>query len=164
MTVVLELNINGRSYAVTADPAKSLLGVLRDDLDLIGTKYGCGEGQCGCCTILLDNRPVRACITPVGTVGARAITTIEGLETSGQLHPVQQAFLDENVAQCGYCTTGMIMSAVGLLSRVSSPSDDEIRRSMSGNICRCGTYSRIMTAVRRAARAGEAETLEASDV
>jgi aerobic-type carbon monoxide dehydrogenase small subunit (CoxS/CutS family) len=164
MTAILELNVNGRIYRVTADPAKSLLGVLRDDLDLIGTKYGCGEGQCGCCTVLLDSRPVRACITPVGTVGARATTTIEGLEANGQLHPVQQAFLDENVAQCGYCTTGMIMSAVGLLSRVSSPSDDEIRRSMSGNICRCGTYSRILTAVRRATRTGERDATEVSDV
>ncbi len=152
MLKFLELRINGRAHSVAADPAKSLLGVLRDDLDLIGTKYGCGEGQCGACTVLLDARPVRSCITPVGTVGSRAITTIEGLEKNGALHPVQQAFIDANVAQCGYCTSGMIMSAVGLLNRESAPGADEIRRAMSGNICRCGTYSRIMTAVQQAAR------------
>jgi aerobic-type carbon monoxide dehydrogenase small subunit (CoxS/CutS family) len=152
MAKFLELRINGRPYSVATDPAKSLLGVLRDDLDLIGTKYGCGEGQCGACTVLLDARPVRSCITPVGTIGSRAITTVEGLEKDGALHPVQQAFLDANVAQCGYCTSGMIMSAVGLLNRESAPAADEIRRAMSGNFCRCGTYSRIMTAIQQAAR------------
>ena len=152
MTRFLELTINGRTHSVAVDPAKSLLGVLRDDLDLTGTKYGCGEGQCGACTVLLDARPVRSCITPVGTVGSRAVTTIEGLEKNGALHPVQQAFIDVNVAQCGYCTSGMIMSAVGLLNREGTPGGDEIRRAMSGNICRCGTYSRIMTAIQQAAR------------
>jgi aerobic-type carbon monoxide dehydrogenase small subunit (CoxS/CutS family) len=152
MTELLELRINGRTHNVAADPARSLLGVLRDDLDLIGTRYGCGEGQCGACTVLLDARPVRSCITPVGTVGSRTITTIEGLEKDGVLHPVQQAFVDANAAQCGYCTSGMIMSAVGLLNRESAPAADEIRRAMSGNICRCGVYSRIMTAIQQAAR------------
>jgi aerobic-type carbon monoxide dehydrogenase small subunit (CoxS/CutS family) len=154
MKQFLDLRINGSDHSLAVDPAKSLLQVLRDDLDLTGTKYGCGEGQCGACTVLLDARPVRSCITPVGTVGSRAVTTVEGLEKNGVLHPVQQAFIDADVAQCGYCTTGMIMSAVGLLNRQPSPGTDEITRAMTGNICRCGTYTRIMTAVQQAARSG----------
>jgi aerobic-type carbon monoxide dehydrogenase small subunit (CoxS/CutS family) len=151
MPAPLELLINGRRQRVDADPSKSLLSVLREDLDLIGTKYGCGEGQCGACTVLLDGRPVRSCITAVGTVGNRPILTVEGLETNGRLHPVQQAFLAETALQCGYCTSGMIMSAVGLLNRESQPAEDEIRRAMEGNVCRCCTYSRISAAVKSAA-------------
>ena len=151
MSPPLDLHVNGRVQRVEADPAKSLLAVLREDLDLTGSKYGCGEGQCGACTVLLDGRAVRACITPVGTVGDRPVLTIEGLQRNGRLHPVQAAFLVEGALQCGYCTTGMIMSVVGLLNRQGVPADDEIRRALDGNICRCGTHSRVVAAVRRAA-------------
>jgi aerobic-type carbon monoxide dehydrogenase small subunit (CoxS/CutS family) len=151
MTVPLELTINSRRQRVEVDPAKTLLAVLREDLDLTGTKYGCGEGQCGACTVLLDGRPVRSCLTAVSAVGDRPIVTIEGLERAGKLHPVQAAFLAEGALQCGYCTPGMIMSAVGLLSRQSSPGDDDIKRALDNNICRCGTYGRIIAAVKRAA-------------
>jgi len=151
MTVPLELTINSRRQRVEVDPAKTLLAVLREDLDLTGTKYGCGEGQCGACTVLLDGRPVRSCLTAVSAVGDRPIVTIEGLERAGKLHPVQAAFLAEGALQCGYCTSGMIMSTVGLLSRQSSPGDDDIKRALDGNVCRCGTYGRIIAAVKRAA-------------
>jgi len=127
--------------------------VLRDELDLVGSKYGCGEGQCGACTVLVGGSPRRSCITPVGGVAKQAITTIEGLEKEGQLHPVQQAFLDAGAMQCGYCTSGMIMTAVGLLKVHADPSEEEIARFMEGHVCRCGTYARIITAVRRAAQA-----------
>ena len=150
MTSVLELQVNGQTHRIEADPSKSLLSVLRDDLDLTGSKYGCGEGECGACTVLLDQRPVRSCVTPVGNVGARPVVTIEGLERNGTLHPVQAAFLAETALQCGYCTAGMIMSTVGLLNRQPTPSDDEIRRALQGNICRCGTYPRVAAAVKRA--------------
>lgn len=130
-----------------------LLYVLRDELDLTGAKYGCGEGQCGACTVLLDGTPVRSCSTPVKAADGKKITTIEGLERDGALHPVQQAFLDKQAFQCGYCTPGMIMSAVGLLNKNSDPSEVEIKRYMNGNVCRCGTYPRIVAAVRQAAGA-----------
>lgn len=152
---MLDLTVNGRTHAVDVDPADSLLAVLRDALDLTGTKYGCGEGQCGACTVLLDGLPVRSCITPVGTVGGRPVRTIEGLERDGRLHPVQDAFLAEGALQCGYCTAGMIMSAVGLLERQRSPGLEEIRRALDGNVCRCGTYSRIVAAIQRASAATE---------
>jgi aerobic-type carbon monoxide dehydrogenase small subunit (CoxS/CutS family) len=151
MPAPLDLHVNGRAHKVDVDPGKSLLSVLREDLDLTGSKYGCGEGQCGACTVLLDGRPIRSCITPVGNVGQRPVLTIEGLERNGQLHPVQAAFLAEGALQCGYCTAGMIMNAVGLLNRQSNPADDEIRRAMDNNVCRCGTYTRVLAAVRRAA-------------
>jgi nicotinate dehydrogenase subunit A len=151
MPAPLDLHVNGNHHNVDVDPSKSLLAVLREDLDLTGSKYGCGEGQCGACTVLLDGRPVRSCITPVGNVGQRPVLTIEGLEKSGRLHPVQAAFLAEGALQCGYCTAGMIMNAVGLLNRQAAPGEDEIRRAMDGNVCRCGTYSRVLAAVRRAA-------------
>jgi aerobic-type carbon monoxide dehydrogenase small subunit (CoxS/CutS family) len=148
---VLELHVNGAVRRVDVDPARSLLSVLHDELDLTGSKYGCGEGQCGACTVLLDGRAVRACITSVASVGTRPITTIEGLARGDQLHPVQRAFIDETAMQCGYCTPGMIMSAVALLGRERAPGADEIRRALEGNLCRCGTYLRILAAVRRAA-------------
>lgn len=151
MAARLDLLVNGRRQVVEADPAKTLLSVLREDLDLTGSKYGCGEGQCGACMVLLDGRPIRSCITPVGSVGTRPVLTIEGLERDGQLHAVQEAFLAEGALQCGYCTAGMIMSAVALLERERSPGVDEIRRGMDANICRCGTYSRVTAAIRRAA-------------
>jgi aerobic-type carbon monoxide dehydrogenase small subunit (CoxS/CutS family) len=149
---VTELLINGTKYSVDVDPSASLLSVLRDDLDLVGSKYGCGEGQCGACTVLLGGAPRRSCITPVGDVARKPITTIEGLERAGKLHAVQQAFLDEDVMQCGYCTSGMIMTSVGLLKVHPNPSEQEIAHYLEGHICRCGTYPRIVAAVRRAAK------------
>lgn len=144
------LEINGHSISVDADPDAYLLSILRDDLDLTGTKYGCGEGQCGACTVLIDGRAQRSCITPISAVAGKSITTIEGLAKSDHLHPVQQAFLDEEAMQCAYCTSGMIMSAVSLLSNKPAPSDSEILQFMQGNICRCGTYPRIVAAIRKA--------------
>jgi aerobic-type carbon monoxide dehydrogenase small subunit (CoxS/CutS family) len=134
-----------------------LLYVLRDRLNLTGTKYGCGEGQCGACTVLIDGRPTRSCQMHASAVSGRKITTIEGLESDGKLHPMQQAFLDEEAFQCSYCTPGMVLSAVGLLKANPNPSDEEIIRGMNGNICRCGTYPRIVAAIRRAAEAGGAQ-------
>ena len=150
----ITLNINGADHHANAADDEMLLYVLRDRLNLTGTKYGCGEGQCGACTVLLDGRPTRSCHTRLSTAAGRKITTIEGLESGGRLHPVQQAFLEEEAFQCSYCTPGMIISAVGLLSANPKPSDDEIIRGMNGNICRCGAYGRILAAVKRAANAG----------
>lgn len=147
-----QLNINGRVYTTDADPHATLLFVLRDHLDLTGSKYGCGEGQCGACTVLIDGKARRSCITRLGEVAQKQITTIEGLAKGDQLHPVQQAFLDEGAMQCAYCTSGMIMSAVSLLNTRSDLSGAEISRSMEGNICRCGTYTRIVAAIQKAAR------------
>jgi aerobic-type carbon monoxide dehydrogenase small subunit (CoxS/CutS family) len=152
MPRVTQLLINGVKFSVDVDASASLLSVLRNDLDLTGSKYGCGEGQCGACTVLLGGAPRRACITPVGDAAGKPITTIEGLEKDGQLHPVQQAFLDEGVMQCGYCTAGMIMTTVGLLKVHPDPSHEEVAHYLEGHICRCGTYPRIIAAVRRAAK------------
>jgi aerobic-type carbon monoxide dehydrogenase small subunit (CoxS/CutS family) len=148
----MELLVNGVRRQVDADAGRSLLSVLRDDLELTGAKYGCGEGQCGACTVLIDGRAARSCTVRVGAVAGKAITTIEGLERNGKLHPVQQAFLDAGALQCGYCTPGMILAAVALLAQNPDPSDAEIVHAMQGNICRCGTYSRIISAIRMAAR------------
>ena len=148
---VWELNVNKTRRRIEADAERSLLSVLREELDLTGAKYGCGEGQCGACTVLLDGQAVRSCITKVGTVGGRQITTIEGLEQEGKLHPLQEAFLETGAMQCGYCIPGMILSGVGLLRKNPSPNEAEIVLAMQGNICRCGTYPRIVAAVRRAA-------------
>jgi aerobic-type carbon monoxide dehydrogenase small subunit (CoxS/CutS family) len=153
MPTIKELHVNGSRRAVAADAERTLLSVLRDDLDLTGCKYGCGEGRCGACTVLVDGRPVRSCTTAVGAVRGKKIQTIEGLAEGDKLHPLQQAFLDAGALQCGYCTPGMILSAVGLLKREPDPSREEIARSLSGNVCRCGTYARIMTAVQQAAKA-----------
>jgi isoquinoline 1-oxidoreductase subunit alpha len=146
-----ELNVNGRARRVEADPSSDLLGVLRDDLDLTGTKYGCGEGQCGACTVLLDGRAVRSCSTPVSAAAGRRVTTVEGLERDGRLHPLQEAFLAEGAMQCGYCVPGMLMSGVALLDANPHPSRQQILDAMQGNVCRCGTYARIVAAVERAA-------------
>jgi nicotinate dehydrogenase subunit A len=148
----IHLAINGKPYAVDADPQTSLLTVLREHLDLTGSKYGCGEGQCGACTVLIDGRAQRSCITRVGTVVDRQITTIEGLANGEQLHPVQQAFLDAGAMQCAYCTSGMIMSSVALLRKNPDPKESEIIDFMDGNICRCGTYPRIVHAIQQAAK------------
>lgn len=148
-----ELRINGKSVRVEADRDRTLLGVLRDDLGLTGSKYGCGEGRCGACTVMIDGAPARSCITKVGTVASREVTTIEGLERDGQLHPLQQAFLDAGALQCAYCTSGMIVAGAALLRQNPSPSRQEIVEYMDGNICRCGTYNRIIAAIQSAARA-----------
>jgi len=147
----LVLLINGTERRVEAAPDESLLSVLRDRLQMTGTKYGCGEGQCGACTVLIDGRPARSCLTLASQVAGRKITTIEGLEHEGKLHPVQEAFLQEEAFQCGYCTSGMIMSTIGFLASTPKPTEDEIKRHMDGNVCRCGTYPRIVQAVARAA-------------
>jgi len=149
----IRLAINDKSYSVDIDPQTSLLTVLREHLDLTGSKYGCGEGQCGACTVLIDGKAQRSCITRVSSVSGKPITTIEGLAKGDRLHPVQQAFLDEGAMQCAYCTSGMIMSAVSLLETNITPSEDEIIEFMDGNICRCGTYSRIIRAIQKAAKA-----------
>ena len=153
MSRVTQLHVNGKDLQIDVDGERTLLSVLRDDLVLTGTKYGCGEGQCGACTVLLDGLPSRSCSTAVGGVGRRKITTIEGLEQKGRLHPLQQAFLNAGAMQCAYCTSGMIMSAFALLQKKRNPSDDEIIRSMNGNICRCGTYGRIIAAIKEGAAA-----------
>jgi aerobic-type carbon monoxide dehydrogenase small subunit (CoxS/CutS family) len=146
----MKLNINNKSYTVTGGDEDSLLTVLRDYLDLTGSKYGCGEGSCGACTVLIDGKATRSCITQAKTIADKKITTIEGLEEDGKLHPVQIAFLNADVFQCAYCAPGMIMSAVSLLQKNASPSEQEIITSMQGNICRCGTYPRIIKAIREA--------------
>ena len=151
---VTELVVNGTRRRVEGDAERNLLGVLRDELDLTGAKYGCGEAQCGACTVLVDGQPVRSCVTPLRAAAGKQITTIEGLERNGRLHPLQQAFLEADALQCGYCTPGMILSGVGLLKRNPRPSEAEIVRAMNGNVCRCGAYPRIVAAVRRAAEIG----------
>jgi aerobic-type carbon monoxide dehydrogenase small subunit (CoxS/CutS family) len=148
----LILHVNGARVSVNAPADEPLLWVLRNRLHLTGTHYGCGEGQCGACTVLLDGRATRSCLTPVGAVAKSKIVTIEGLEHDGKLSAVQQAFLDEGAFQCGYCTSGMILSATALLRDGRNPSEDQIVAAMNGNVCRCGTYPRILAAIQRAAQ------------
>lgn len=148
----LVMIVNGSHRRVDAPPEESLLSVLRNRLQLTGTKYGCGEGQCGACTVLLDGRPARSCRTAVSQAAGKKVTTIEGLEKNGRLHPVQAAFLEEEAFQCGYCTPGMIVSTVGLLESNRNPSEEDIAGRLTGNICRCGTYPRVLAAVKRAAQ------------
>lgn len=150
---MVSLNVNGEARAVDAAPDEPLLWVLRERLGLVGTKFGCGIAQCGACTVHLDGRPVRSCMMPVGSVGQRAVTTIEGLAVNGVPTPVQQAWIDEQVPQCGYCQSGQIMAATALLAENPAPTDDDIDRAMRGNICRCGAYARIRRAIKRAAEA-----------
>jgi aerobic-type carbon monoxide dehydrogenase small subunit (CoxS/CutS family) len=150
----LDLRINGQRHQVSAADDEMLLWVLRERLNLTGTKYGCGEGQCGACTVLVDGRPRRSCRMRASEAVNKQITTIEGLEHDGHLHTVQQAFLDEEAFQCAYCTSGMILSAVGLLATNPKPTDQEITERLNGNMCRCGTYPRIMAAIHRAAGQG----------
>lgn len=148
----ITLNVNGKKRSVEADPRTPLLWILRDHLDLVGTKYGCGIAQCGACTVHIDGVATRSCILPVSEVGEREVTTIEGLSQNGD-HPVQKAWLEHDVAQCGYCQAGQIMTAAALLKSNPNPSDAEIEDAMHGNICRCATYIRIRAAVRTAANA-----------
>ena len=144
------LHVNGKAYAVNAEPDTSLLEILRDDLGLTGTKYGCGEGACGACSVIVDGDLVHSCIAPLSEVKGTAVTTIEGLAGT-HLHAVQQAFLEDGAMQCGYCVSGMIMAAVNFLTVTPNPTDAEIRDGMTGNICRCGCYPRMIAAVKRAA-------------
>jgi aerobic-type carbon monoxide dehydrogenase small subunit (CoxS/CutS family) len=152
MANVTELMVNGARRRINADSERSLLNVLREDLDLTGSKYGCGEGQCGACTVLIDGKAARSCTTSVGTAAGKRIVTIEGLEKDGRLHPVQQAFIEHDAMQCAYCTPGMIMSGAALLAQKPKPTRAEILHAMEGNICRCGTYPRIVMAIEMAAR------------
>ena len=149
----ITLTINGTRHTVEVAPDDALLYVLRDRLGLTGAKYGCGEGQCGACTVLVGDRAVRSCVTPAATI-TQPVTTIEGLERDGVLHPVQQAFLDREALQCGYCTPGMILSAVALLKATPHPTRERIVTAMNGNVCRCGTYPRIVDAIEAASQAG----------
>jgi aerobic-type carbon monoxide dehydrogenase small subunit (CoxS/CutS family) len=148
---MVSLNVNGEKLEADADPQTPLLWVLRDTLGLTGTKYGCGMALCGACTVHLDGQPIRSCVTPVSTVGAKKITTIEGLSPD-RSHPVQQAWIELDVPQCGYCQSGQIMSAAALLAQKPAPTDEDINAAMAGNICRCGTYPRIRAAIHRAAQ------------
>lgn len=161
--MAVELEINGVKHRLDVDPGRSLLDILRNELDLTGTKYGCGEGQCAACTVLLDGRAVQACLTPVGGAAWKKVTTIEGLARDGRLHPVQQAFLDQQALQCGYCTPGMIMTAVALVESSPTLDANRIRAAMNGNLCRCGTYPRIVEAVRQASQAGQTSQADQAD-
>jgi aerobic-type carbon monoxide dehydrogenase small subunit (CoxS/CutS family) len=153
MSAVKELTINGVKQTLNADPDRTLLSVLRDDLGLTGAKYGCGESECGACTVLIDGRGVRSCSTRVSAAAGKPLRTIEGLANGDKLHPVQEAFLAAGAMQCGYCIPGMIMSAVALLEKKPDPTREDIIQGMNGNICRCGTYTRIVAAVESAAKA-----------
>jgi aerobic-type carbon monoxide dehydrogenase small subunit (CoxS/CutS family) len=151
MSTTIELHVNGIKHRLQTDAGRSLLSVLRDDLELTGCKYGCGEGRCGACTVLIEGRAIRSCTTTLGDVAGKQVRTLEGLGQEGKLHPLQQAFLDVGAMQCGYCTAGMILSGVALLSKHPNPSREDIVRALDGNLCRCGTYGRITAAVRQAA-------------
>jgi nicotinate dehydrogenase subunit A len=151
-TVDVQLQVNGQGHALRLTSAATLLHVLRNDLGLNSPKFGCGLGQCGACTVLIDGTPARACVIPAQEIQHRDITTSEGLGQASAPHPVQQAFIDEQAAQCGYCLNGMVMMTVALLKRCPDPTDSQIRQALSGNLCRCGTHVEIMAAVKRAAR------------
>jgi len=156
MANVTELRINGAKRPVNAEGERSLLSVLRHDLELTGAKYGCGEGRCGACTVLIDGLPTRSCVTTVAKAATREIATIESLERDGKLHPLQQAFIETGAMQCGYCTCGMIMSALALLRKTPRPSEEQIIEAMDGNICRCGIYANIVAAISKVAKGGVA--------
>ena len=151
MDITVKLTVNGQEKTITTNSQRSLLDVLREDLGLTGAKYACGEGQCGACSVLVDGKTVRSCVTPISKVDKTSIVTIEGLASDDALHPVQEAFLEEGALQCGYCTGGMILTAIALLEENARPTDQEIVEGMNGNICRCNGYPKIVSAVRRAA-------------
>lgn len=153
----IDIDVNGHRHSVDVDPSQTLLEVLRDELGLTGTKYGCGEGRCGACTVLVGSHAMASCTIPAQSAAGQPITTIEGLERDGRLHPVQQAFLDEQAFQCAYCTPGMVMASVALLRANAQPSREDIAQALETNVCRCGTYPRIVAAVRRAAASGGGE-------
>ena len=148
----ISLNLNGRKRTSAAAPDTPLLYVLRNDLGINSAKYGCGVAQCGACTVIVDGKAIRSCVTPASSVSQGKITTLEGLGSTDKLHVLQKAFIEEQAAQCGYCISGMIMSAKALLDRVRNPSEAEIREAMAGNLCRCGTHTRILSAIQRAAK------------
>ena len=154
----MELIVNQKRYRIQLDPDRPLLWVLRNELNLTGAKYGCGEGQCGACTVLVEGAPVRSCLARVSTAAGKQITTIEGLAQNGNLHPLQEAFIEADAMQCGYCTPGMIMSGAGLLKKNPHPAEAEIRQALDGNVCRCGAYPRIVAAVQMAERQMSAQT------
>lgn len=151
MNVTVRFRVNGAERSLTTDPQRRLLDVLREELRLTGTKYGCGEGQCGACLVYVDGEPALSCLLPVAAADGKSVTTIEGLARGEALHPVQEAFLEEGALQCGYCTSGMILAAAALLQEKPSPTDDEIVAAMNGHLCRCNGYVKIVKAVRRAA-------------
>jgi nicotinate dehydrogenase subunit A len=151
--MAISLKVNGATRSVDAEPDTPLLYVLRNDFELNGAKFGCGLAQCGACTVLVNGAAIRSCVTPISQIGAGEVTTLEGLGTLDKLHPLQRAFIDEQAAQCGYCTNGMIMSAAELLKRTPRPSEQDVRTALAGNLCRCGTQNRIVRAVLRAAQA-----------
>lgn len=152
MPTTTELTVNGAHRTVTADENTPLIYILRNDLNLKGTRQGCGQGTCGCCTVMLDGRSIQACNTPVSAAHGRQVTTIEGLARGAQLHPLQQAFIDEQAGQCGYCLSGVLMGAAALLAQNPMPTDDEIRNGLDLHLCRCGSYERIVKAIRRASQ------------
>ncbi len=156
MNVTVRFRVNGAERSLTTDPQRRLLDVLREELQLTGTKYGCGEGQCGACLVYVDGEPARSCLLPVTAADGKSVTTIEGLARGEALHPVQEAFLEEGALQCGYCTSGMVLAAAALLQEKPSPTDDEIVAAMNGHLCRCNGYVKIVKAVRRAAVAMKA--------
>lgn len=153
MSATFRFTVNGKRTQVQTEPERPLLEVIREELGLTGTKYGCGEGQCRACTVLVDGKPVTSCLTPIRTVSGKKVTTIEGFAAEGKLHPVQQAFVEENAMQCGYCVPGMVLRAASLLDRTPQPSEQQIHEAMNGNLCRCCGYPRIVAAIRRAATA-----------
>ena len=152
MEETIQFKLNNKDAQVTIDPNKTLLWVLRDDFELTGTKFGCGIGFCGACTVLINNEPVRSCSIPVSDVAGKSVITVEGLAKNGKLHPVQQAFIDHDALQCGYCTPGIIMTSVGLLKKNSSPTRQDIVAGLEGNLCRCGAHMRIIDAVEDASK------------
>ena len=152
MQPTIALTVNGKQYTVPAGPGITLQFALRDDVGLTGTKFGCGAAQCGCCTVLLDGQPVRSCVTPASAAAGREVMTIEGLGTSEQPHPLQQAWIEAQAPQCGYCQSGQLMEAAALLKRNPRPSEQEIREALEGHLCRCGTYNRIVQAVQIASQ------------
>src|ERR1051325_3393181 len=154
MARITELDVNGSRMRIDADADRTLLSVLRDDLDLTGTKYGCGEGQCAACTVLVDGQPVKSCLTKIGAAAGKRIVTIEGIAPEGQLNAVQEAFIEHDAMQCGWCTPGLILGADALLQKTPRPSEGEIAAGMNGHICRCGTYPRVVAAIQAASRKG----------